>query len=612
MASNWTRPFELTHPLDMRQVEQVNSMFQKLFSTIPLRADRGGTGLGVDDIAIGDLLYGSAVDTLATLASVAAGSYLRSAGLLTAPVWSTVKIPNTDTTGDLWYASATDTITALAIGTAGKIIRSTGTLPAWSTFTIPDTYAQGDLLYASATNVLTALVKDANATRYLSNKGASNAPSWSQVTLTNGVTGTLPWGNGGTGTTSFTTGAPVYAVSSSALGSIVAGLTGSYLRMVGSDVAAWSILTLPNASAQGDIFISTATSVMTVLAKNASATRYLSNTGTSNNPAWAQVDLSNGVTGDLPFANLTQGAALSVLGVTGNATADNASIAAASDFQVLRRSGTAVAFGAVALAQSAAVTGALAIANGGTGQTTAGPAQGALNAEFSFTTTGNIDNLDFSNASIIRANNASLATIRGLVAGTAGQRVTIVSIGAGQVDINDQDANSTAANRIITGVSLPLSLAAGIGQITLQYDGTTARWRVVSHEQGAWIAYTPTWSSTGTAPAIGNGTLTGKYYRRGQTGWYKLNMTAGTTTTFGTGVFLFTTSFTGLDATSYAEPGPGLLNDASVGQYIAQTVRFSSTQVYLMTDTTPNGVTGTNVFTFTTDDSIVISGYIQA
>jgi hypothetical protein len=39
------------------------------------------------------------------------------------------------------------------------------------------------------------------------------------------------------------------------------------------------------------------------LAKDANATRYLSNTGTSNNPAWAQVNLTNGVTGVLPSAN---------------------------------------------------------------------------------------------------------------------------------------------------------------------------------------------------------------------------------------------------------------------------------------------------------------------
>lgn len=121
---------------------------------------------------------------------------------------------------------------------------------------------------------------------------------------------------------------------------------------------------------QGDIPYYTSGTALTKLAKNTSATRYLSNTGTSNAPAWAQIDLSNGVTGDLPFANLTQGAALTVLANATNSTADFAALAAASDHQVLRRSGTALAFGAVNLAQSAAVTGTLPVGNGGTGATT--------------------------------------------------------------------------------------------------------------------------------------------------------------------------------------------------------------------------------------------------
>lgn len=59
--------------------------------------------------------------------------------------------------------------------------------------------AQGDLLYASGANTLARLAKSATATRYLSNTGTNNNPAWAQVDLTNGVTGTLPYGNGGTG-----------------------------------------------------------------------------------------------------------------------------------------------------------------------------------------------------------------------------------------------------------------------------------------------------------------------------------------------------------------------------------------------------------------------------
>lgn len=64
-------------------------------------------------------------------------------------------------------------------------------------------------------------------------------------------------------------------------------------------------------------------------------------------------------------AKFRQSAALSVVGRSANSTGNVADIAAASDGQVLRRSGTAVGFGAVDLASANAVTGTLPIANGG-------------------------------------------------------------------------------------------------------------------------------------------------------------------------------------------------------------------------------------------------------
>ena len=61
-------------------------------------------------------------------------------------------------------------------------------------------------------------------------------------------------------------------------------------------------------SAQGDILYATGANAPARLAKDTNATRSLTNTGTNNNPAWAQVPLAPGVSGTLPVANGGTGA----------------------------------------------------------------------------------------------------------------------------------------------------------------------------------------------------------------------------------------------------------------------------------------------------------------
>lgn len=130
---------------------------------------------------------------------------------------------------------------------------------------------------------------------------------------------------------------------------------------------------------QGDLWYGSAVGTISALAKNASATRYLSNTGTTNNPAWAQIDLSNGVTGDLPFANLTQGSARSVLGVTGNSTADVASIqGAAGQILGVPNAGTSLAFTATPQLGLSGTLGSLTFGNATSGLLTLQPVTGAL------------------------------------------------------------------------------------------------------------------------------------------------------------------------------------------------------------------------------------------
>jgi hypothetical protein len=79
----------------------------------------------------------------------------------------------------------------------------------------------------------------------------------------------------------------------------------------------------------------------------------------------AFVQLTTGMLGDgfVTYAKIANASALSVLGRASNSSGVLADIQAGTDNQVLRRSGTALAFGAVNLASSDAVTGDLPFAN---------------------------------------------------------------------------------------------------------------------------------------------------------------------------------------------------------------------------------------------------------
>lgn len=193
----------------------------KITGVVPII--KGGTGL--TNYTKGDVIYFNG----STLAK-AAGNILNTAKFLRSTGSGTV---NSTTS----FAAVRDQdLEVLAGTTAGQVLEYLGGTAYVPGIKLPTTsLAQGDIWYCSTgaptLGTMTNLAKSTTATRYLSNQGTNNNPSWNQINLGNGVTGTTSVTNGGTGVASVT----AYAVlcggtsSTSALQSIASVGTSGYV-----------------------------------------------------------------------------------------------------------------------------------------------------------------------------------------------------------------------------------------------------------------------------------------------------------------------------------------------------------------------------------------------
>ena len=104
------------------------------------------------------------------------------------------------------------------------------------------------------------------------------------------------------------------------------------------------------------------------------------------------------------------------------------------------------------------------------------------------------------------------------------------SSGQGFCSFTFQTASSVSQLRVVVWCANTAS-----GSITVNFDDFYLGPQKVVYGAPVtdWVSYTPTWSSGGSAPAIGNGTIAGRSRRVGDSEQYEIEIVSGTTTTWG-------------------------------------------------------------------------------
>lgn len=522
---------QVVGPIDPDQVPQLP--FSRLTMDAPRLLGRTSTGTGdAEEITvgptltladgllsvaglpngytIGDLLYADTDHSLALLSDVAAGSYLRSGGVATAPLWSTLTLPDAAASGDILVASGANAMAAVApaaltktddtnvtltlggsaatalVNAASLTLGWTGQLGLARGGTHADLSATGgaknylkqasvgaditvgtipasDIVSGAA---LTA-VNDTNVTLTLG--GAPTSALLVAASITAGWTGQLGVTRGGTGLGSVATGDLLYGSAANTLSARTIGSSGDVLTVSGG-LPVWAAT---SGLGTGDLTRTNDTNVTVTLG------------GTPTGALFKSVSLTLGWTGTLGLSRGGTAADLSATGGTSQFLRQNSAGAAitvvrpavsdlsdGTNVALLNALNTFTAFGTHAWTAGGAGNMALIATNTTSGATsatliraTAGTTSGSLVATSQGYTTGSYD---------IQASTY-------LQTGGVGGLSLVASDAAGVIRFysggSSERARITAAGKVGIASTNPQSLlhvGGGTGALTQPYDGLAA------------------------------------------------------------------------------------------------------------------------------------------
>lgn len=128
-----------------------------------------------------------------------------------------------------------------------------------------------------------------------------------------------------------------------------------------------------------------------------------------------------------------------------------------------------------------------------------------------------------------------------------------------------------------------------------------------------WTAYTPAWTATTTNPVLGNGTMTGDYIKAGKFVVFRIRLTMGSTTTFGTGTsYSWSLPFTAVSSSTGDPVGGSTLWDSSASSYFPQHAFLINTTGVGIAYENGNRVSPSSPLAWGTGDKIYIQGAYEA